>query len=59
MMHLNQSVLQLHSVWITDSVINHNTNNSKCNRLAGSSYIKLPKVLDHPSKGLISIQNIE
>ena len=25
--------------------------------MAGSSYIKLPKELDHPRKGLINIQN--
>ena len=29
------------------------------NPLAGSSYIKLPKELDHPRKGLIDIQNID
>ena len=28
---------------------------SKCNSLAGNSYIKLPKELDHPRKGLINI----
>ena len=27
--------------------------------LARSSYIKLPKKLDHPRKGLIKIQNID
>ena len=31
--------------WITDSVIDCNTNISKYNPLAGSSYIKLPKEL--------------
>ena len=31
----------------------------KYNPLAGSSYIKLPKELDHPRKGLISIQNTD
>ena len=35
---------------IIDPVIDHNTNISKCNPLAGSSYIKLPKELDHPKK---------
>ena len=39
----NQSILQL-------SIINP---------LAGSIYIKLPKELDHPRKGLINIQNID
>ena len=38
------------SVWIIDSVIDHNVNISKCNPLAGSSYTKLPKELDHPRK---------
>ena len=27
--------------------------------MTGSSYIKLPKELDHPRKGLINIQNID
>ena len=44
--------------WIIDSVISHTINISKYNHLAGSSYIKLPKQLDHPKKGLINIQNI-
>ena len=32
---------------------------SKYNPLAGSSYIKLPKELDHPRKGLIDVQNTD
>ena len=36
------------SGWITDSVIEHDINISKYNPLAGSSYIKLQKELDHP-----------
>ena len=32
---------------------------SKYNPLAGSSYIRLPKGLEHPRKGLINIQNID
>ena len=44
--------------WITDSVIDHTISISKYNPLAGSSYIKLPKELDHSKKGLINIQNI-
>ena len=37
------------SGWITDSVIIDHTNNiSKYNPLTGSSYIKVPKDLDHP-----------
>ena len=35
------------SGWIIDSVIDEI---SKCNLLAGSSYIKLPKELDQPKK---------
>ena len=61
----NQSILQLYqtslgkgSGWIIDSVIDHIINISKYNPLAGSSYIKLPKELDNPRKGLINIQNI-
>ena len=44
--------------WIIDSIIDHTISISKDNPLAGSSYIKLPKQLDHPRKGLINIQNI-
>ena len=36
-----------------------NINISKYNSLAGNSYIKLPKELDHPRKELINIQNID
>ena len=42
---------------IIDSIIDHTTSVSKYNPLVGSSYIKLPKELDHPRKGLINIQN--
>ena len=42
-----------------DSVIDHTISISKYNPLAGSSYIKLPKELDHPRKGLINTQNID
>ena len=45
------------SGWIIDSVIDHTISISKNNPLAGSSYIKLPKELDHSRKGLINIQN--
>ena len=44
---------------VIDSVIKHDINISKYNPLAGSSYLKLPKELDHPRKRLISIQNID
>ena len=45
------------SSWIIDSVISHTLSISKYNHLVGSSYIKLPKELEHPRKGLIHIQN--
>ena len=45
--------------WIIDSVIDHTISISKYNPLAGSSYIKLPKELDHPIKGLNNIQNTD
>ena len=41
------------------SVIDHTISISKCNPLAGSSYIKLPKELDQPRKGLINIQHTD
>ena len=47
------------SVWIINSVIDHNISISKYNSLAASSYIKLLKELDHPRKGLINIQNVD
>ena len=42
------------SGWIIDSVIDHTISISKYNPLARSSYIKLPKELDHPRKGMIN-----
>ena len=45
--------------YITNSVIDHAIIISKYKLLAGRSYIKLPKKLDHPRKGLINIQNID
>ena len=65
MMYLNQSrsnikkSLEQGSRCIIDSIIDHNINISKYNLLAGSSYIKLPKELDHPRKGLINVQNVD
>ena len=47
------------SGWIIDLVIDHTVSISKYNPLAGNSYIKLPKELDHPRKGFINIQNID
>ena len=46
------------SSWIIDSVIDHTISISKYNPFAGSSYIKLPKKLNYPRKGLTNIQNI-
>ena len=46
------------SSWIIDSVIDHTNSISKYNPLAGSIYIKLPKELDYPRKGLINIKYI-
>ena len=37
----------------------HTISASKYNPLAGKSYIKLPKELDHSRKGLINIQNTD
>ena len=39
------------SAWIIDSIIDRNIDISKYNPLAGSSYIKLPKELNHLKKG--------
>ena len=47
------------SGWIIDSVIAYTISISKYNPLAGNIYIKLPKELDHPRKGLINIQNTD
>ena len=44
---------------IIDSIIDHTIIISKHNSLVGSSYIKLPKEVDDPRKGLINIQNID
>ena len=58
MQSIQKSLLK-DSEWIIVSVIDHAIDISKCNPLAGSSYIKLPKELDHPRKGLINIQNTD
>ena len=44
--------------WIVDSVVDHNIIILKYKPLSDSSYIKLPKELEHPAKGSINIQNI-
>ena len=54
-----QKSLGKDSGWITDSVIDHTISILKYNPLARSSYIKLPKELNHSRKGLINIQNID
>ena len=68
-MYLNQSILKLYqtyknflgkgSLWIIDSVIEHNISISKYNPLSDSSYIELPKELDYPRKRSINIKNID
>ena len=50
-----QKSLGTSSGWIIDSITDHTVSISKYNPLAGSSYIKLPKELDHTRKGLIDI----
>ena len=52
-----QKSLGKDSGWIIDSVIDHTISTSKYNLLAVGSYIKLPKELYHPRKGLVNIQN--
>ena len=54
-----QKSLGKDSGWIIDSVPDHTISISKYNPLAGSSYIRLPKYLDHPRKVLINIQDID
>ena len=54
-----QKSLGVGSDWIIDSVIDHTISISKYNSLAGSSYIKLPKELDHPRKAFINVQNTD
>ena len=46
------------SGWIIDSVIDHNINILKRNLLAGSSYIKLPKILNHPKKVWLILKDL-
>ena len=67
MMFLNQSILQLYQTYknLQEKVQAglciqlQNINISKYNPLAGSSYIKLLKELDHPRRGLINIRNFD
>ena len=51
MMYLNQSELNLYQTFLgKGSGIDYNINISKYSSSAGTSYIKLPKELDHPRK---------
>ena len=45
------------SGWIVEEIISQYLNLSSYLPLSGSTYIKLPKELDHPMKALINIQN--
>ena len=47
------------SGWIIDSIIDHTISISKYSDLAGSSYLKFSKGLDHLRKGFINIQNTD
>ena len=55
MMYLNQSITQFYQIYNFFFWKRFRLNYSKHNPLAGSSYIKLPKELHHPNKGLINI----
>ena len=54
-----KNFLRQGSRWTIDLVIEININISKYTLLAGSSYIKLPKELNHSTKGFINILNIQ
>ena len=45
------------SGWIAEEIISQCSNLSSYLPLSGSTYVKLPKELNHPMKGLINIQN--
>ena len=45
--------------WTIVSVIELDINVAKYNPLSGSSYIKLPKELNHLRKGLMNIQHVD
>ena len=47
------------SGWIIDSVNDHTFSILKYNPLAGNSYIKLPKELNHPKKRLNNVKNTD
>ena len=52
-----QKALGNGSGWIISLFVDHTISISKYDPFAGSSYIKLPKELDHPRRDLINIQN--
>ena len=54
-----QKSLGKDSGWVIDSVTDDAISISRDNPLAGKSYIKLFKGLDHPKKGLITFQNTD
>ena len=54
-----QKSLGQSSGWIIHLIIDRNINISKYNPLAGSSYIKLLKELDHPGKSLYNIPSTD
>ena len=54
-----QKSLEKGSCWIIDLIIDHTISSSKYNPIAASSYIRLPKELDHLRKGLINIHDNE
>ena len=43
--------------WIVEEIVSKYLNLSSYLPLSGSTYVKLPKELSHPMKGLINIQN--
>ena len=56
-LNIQKSILK-GSCWIIDSVIDHDISISKYNPFVGSSYLKLPKEIDHPRKGLMKMMMV-
>ena len=59
LIYLNQSVVQLYQTHKNFLAVDKTINISKYNHLAGSSYIKLNKIIRQSKKKLINIQNID
>ena len=59
LIYLNQSVVQLYQTHKNFLAVDKIINVSKYNHLAGSSYIKLNKIIRKSIKKLINIQNID